>query len=125
MLSIQGVFSGTLRTAQLEMDLGARPNTIVFRGMDLVAGLLSGNRSLSGILYWAVGTGDPNWDAAPPPPNLRVRKLQNEIYRKRIEPGQLTYDSATKTMTVRVTFAPNEAVGTLREFGVFGGDASA
>src|SRR5713226_3462541 len=54
-----------------------------------------------------------------------ARALHHEIFRKRIDPGQISYDGAAKTLSVRVTLAPGEATGTLREFGVFGGDASA
>ena len=125
MLSIRGIFSGTLETRSETVSLGERPNLIVFRAMDLVARLLQNQPGLSGLVYWAVGSGDPSWDTTPPQPNLRTTALQHEIYRKRVEAGQIAYDTTTKTITINITFAPGEAVGTLREFGVFGGDATA
>jgi len=125
MLSLRGIFSGTLCTSTGVVPLGDRPNLIVFRAMDLIAGLLKQQPNLAGLLYWAVGSGDLAWDTTPPQPNLRTTALQKEIYRKRIDAGQMAYDPTTKTLTINITFTPDEAVGTLREFGVFGGDAAA
>ena len=93
-----------------------RPNLVVARALDLIAGLLRCQHGLGGIQYWAVGSGDPAWDAnAPPPADRRARALHHEIFRKRIDPGQISYDGAAKTLSVRVTPAPGEATGTLRE----------
>ncbi len=97
---------------------------IVSRALDLIAGLLANRQGLRGILYWAVGTGDPAWDAAPPAIDPATTELQAEIYRKRLDPSQMTYDSSSRTIAVSVVFGPNEAIGTLREFGLFGGDSS-
>jgi beta-lactam-binding protein with PASTA domain len=97
---------------------------IVARGLDLIAALLANRTGLRGIVYWAVGSGDPAWDAAPPTIDPATTGLKAEIYRKRIDPTQATYDSSSRTITVSVTFGPGEAIGMLREFGLFGGDAS-
>ncbi|HEY3079228.1 MAG TPA: PASTA domain-containing protein [Chloroflexota bacterium] len=102
-----------------------RPNLIVVRALDLLAGLLTGQAGLRGILYWAVGTGDPTWGDAPPAPQDGATRLVDELYRRPLDPArQIEYDPLTRTLRLRVAFGPAEAVGVLREFGLFGGDAS-
>ncbi|HEY3079227.1 MAG TPA: hypothetical protein VGM69_04910 [Chloroflexota bacterium] len=102
-----------------------RDNLIVYRSLDLMAELLAGRPGLGGPLYWAVGRGDPAWDAAPPSADPRARRLVDELFRKPLEAGRdVRYDPATKTLELRVSFGPGEAVGTLREFGVFAGNAT-
>ena len=61
-----------------------------------------------------------------------VSELTDEIGRKQISASDMTWvtsngsDSSTPTnrLKVRVTFGANECVGTWREFGLFGGDAT-
>jgi beta-lactam-binding protein with PASTA domain len=100
-------------------------NVVVYRALDLIARLLSNEPGIKGILYWAVGEGDPSWDADPKTADRNATTLVHEIYRKPLDLEQeISYDPETHRLTVAVTFAPDEAVGTLREFGLFGGDAS-
>ena len=103
-----------------------RPNIVVYRALDLIAGLLRCQRSLGGILFWAVGSGDPSWDGNQPAGDRRTTQLVNEIYRKSVDSTQdITYNPETHTVTIRTTIGAHEAVGeSLREFGLFGGDAS-
>ncbi|MCA1568393.1 MAG: PASTA domain-containing protein [Acidobacteria bacterium] len=126
-LKLRGEYQDCLRDLAGREVLRFAPacNTIVYRALDLIAKLLTNEPGMSGILYWAVGSGLPAWDAASPSAERGTTKLVNEIYRKRLDPERdLSYDSATHSLTVRVSFAPDEAVGTLREFGLFGGDAN-
>jgi beta-lactam-binding protein with PASTA domain len=126
-LSVSGQFTDILRDPRGgETAFPARSNLVVARALDLVAGLLARRPALAGLLYWAVGSGDPAWDpmAAPPAPDRRAPALVKEVYRKRLAPGDLSYDPATHVLTVRATFLPGEATADLREFGIFGGDAS-
>src|SRR5581483_5422103 len=69
--------------------------------------------------------GDPAWDAAAPADDPRTARLVNEIYRKPLTLGDVTYHAQTHTLDIRVSFAASEAAGLLREFGIFGGDATA
>jgi len=126
-LKLRGEYQDCLRDLAGRELLRFAPacNTIVYRALDLIAKLLTNEPGMSGILYWAVGSGLPAWDAAPPSAERSTTKLVNEVYRKRIDPERdISYDNATHSLTVRVSFAPDEAVGTLREFGLFGGDAT-
>jgi beta-lactam-binding protein with PASTA domain len=103
-----------------------RSNIVVYSALDLVAGLLRNQDGLNGIQYLAVGTGDPQWDSHPPTPDRRTKRLVNEIYRKAIRPFEhMNYDAGTGRLEIRVSFAEHEAPGPLREFGLFGGHASA
>ncbi|MBS1856646.1 MAG: PASTA domain-containing protein [Acidobacteria bacterium] len=127
MLFLSGEFTDLLRGAEgAGAAFPTRPNLVVARALDLVAALLARRPGIAGLLYWAVGAGDPAWDtlAAPPAPDRRAATLVKEVYRKRLAPGDFTYDPAARALTVRVTFLPGEATADLREFGLFGGDAS-
>src|SRR6266540_3801225 len=101
-----------------------RSNLVVWSALDLIGALLC-NRS-SGLTYLAVGTGDPAWGANPPSADRGRTRLTTEVFRTRLEPGDtLTYDPQAGRVHVRVTIGRGRATGTLREFGLFGGDASA
>lgn len=105
-------------------------NLIVARALDLLAGLLtrgggSPETSLRGILYWAVGEGDAAWDTNRPNASTQTTRLVREIYRKRLDPVRdISFNPATRTISLRVAFGPDQGAGTLREFGIFGGDAT-
>jgi len=102
-----------------------RPNVVVFRALDLIGGLLLGRPGFRGLRYWAVGSGDPAWGDSPPEPDRKVRRLVAETFRKPIDPvNNITFEVATRTLIVHVRFGVDEAVGTLREFGLYGGDAA-
>ena len=100
-------------------------NVVVFRAIDLIAELLRNKQRFKGILYWAVGTGG---QVENPPAEDALRRtwhLSKEIYRKPVTPEKnITYDAASRTITIRVTFGPDEAVGAINEFGLYGGDAT-
>jgi beta-lactam-binding protein with PASTA domain len=126
-LSLTGEYRDSLRDREGRELVGTEPacNTVVYSALDLIARLLSNEPDMRGILYWAVGSGDPSWDANPPLADRNSTKLVSEIYRKHLDAKQdILYDSATRQLVVNVRFAPEEAVGTLREFGLFGGNAT-
>lgn len=83
-------------------------------------------------LFVAVGAGLPAWDQAPPAADTEVAQLVSEIGWKAALPEAVVYldadDNVVQTPTPRlqvtVTFDKDEAVGTLRECGLFGGDAT-
>ena len=91
--------------------------------LDLIGSLLAG-RPTRGIGWLAVGSGDPAWDGAPPPPADRTRThLVQEVWRVPLRSGaELRY--ADGAIDVRVTLPPGIATGALREVGLFGGAAS-
>jgi len=124
-LSIQGKYQDAIRdfNALELLRSSPRSNVVVFRAIDLIAGLLRNEPGLGGISYWAVGSGQRE---QPEAAMRRARRLVNEIYRKPLDPEEdIEFDPKTRTLTIQTTFEAGEAVGDLREFGLFGGDASA
>jgi hypothetical protein len=97
-----------------------------------LASLLRGVTIFPGNLFVAVGAGDAIWDDAVPETTRDVTQLVNEVARQAVNPEEIAYldtnGEATVVNTPRLripaTFGPDEAVGTLRECGLFGGDAT-
>lgn len=107
-------------------ERGWEANLITYRALDLFARLLANEPGLNGALYWAVGEGEEEWDADAPEGDARITRLQREIYRKVLDPvNEIRYDPETRTIHLKIRFEADEAVGTLREFGIFGGNATA
>lgn len=108
-------------------------NTVVDSCSKLIACLMKGQAGQSGLKYWAVGKGDGSWNNdAPPSPTVGDTKLLVETFRKAIRPEDITFldsgnqptDTITNKLQITVTFLENEANGELREFGLFGGNAT-
>lgn len=106
-------------------------NLVVDACSTLIAGLMKG--VLSGVQYFAVGSGSSSWNnASLPSPAAGDTKLLNETYRKAITANDIKFidannaESATPTnrLQISVTFEESEANGELRELGLFGGNAS-
>lgn len=109
-------------------------NTVVDDCSRLIASLMKGQVGYKGITYWAVGSGAGTWDNAnPPAPTVGDTKLFKETYRKAINPSDITFldsngkptTSVTNKLQIKVVFTESEANGELREFGLFGGNATA
>lgn len=87
----------------------------------------------SGNLYWAVGQGAGSWDDAPYSPVSSNKTLQNEVFRKAIPASNRSFidnngnktSSVTNRLQLDIAIESGEANGySLREFGIFGGNAS-
>ena len=109
-------------------------NTVVDDCSRLIASLMKGQAGHKGIAYWAVGSGAGTWDNAnPPAPAVGDTKLVNETFRKAIQPSDIVFldvnDNVTALVTnklqIKVSFLEAEANGELREFGLYGGEATA
>lgn len=109
-------------------------NTVVNDCSKLIACLMKGHGGYAGIKYWAVGSGSASWNnASLPNPSVTDTKLMAETFRKAITPSDITFlddaDKPTQNVTnkiqISITFTENEANGELREFGLYGGNASA
>jgi hypothetical protein len=109
-----------------------RPNLVVDGAFTLLATLLKREPEVEGILFWAVGAGQAGWDRRRPVTLSRTSQLEAEVERLEVPGESISYVDArgvesaepTPTLELRLTFAwPDEAV-TLREFGIFGGDAT-
>lgn len=104
----------------------------------LCAILMKGTRdgeisSFSGIEWFAVGEGDPSWDLSPPAKDQAQTTLESELWRSDVDSGtQVFYldpdtEAISGTPTRMLQFnlvIPFDVVGDLREFGMFGGNAT-
>lgn len=107
-------------------------NLVVNTVLPLIMGMLRGD--LQGIQYWAIGSGSPSWDTTPINPLVTESTLTNEIGRKVIPTSNILFvdpvtfeESDTPTSCVRIfcSFYEDECNGSWREFGIFGGNATA
>lgn len=107
-------------------------NLVVNSFLNLVMSLLKNEDSYSGIQYWAVGSGAPEWDSDLPNPELEATKLTDELGRKAITPEEIKFltpeyeESPTPTNILQIShaFGPDDCNGEWREFGIFGGNAT-
>ena len=106
-------------------------NLVVTSFLNLITYMLK--NSSGGIGYWAVGSGVSSWDSNMPDPVSSATSLTNEIGRAAISPNDIVFlnvsgvstESPTNILQVKHTFGTNECNGTWREFGIFGGNATA
>lgn len=136
---LKGVYNDRLSDSKGRYlwESGWRNNLVVKSCNILLATLMKRQPGHSGILYWAVGAGSEDWDDLTPSPNANDRKLFNEIARKDLALEQIQYldeeDHVTETpssgLQITATFRYEDLGGqdprVLREFGLFGGDATA
>ena len=131
-LLIKGEYTDTIRYANGDVEVIKGENLIVDGLLNLVTALLGVKSGHTGLKYWAVGQGNSSWDTSTPEALTTDTELTNEIGRKQISASDMTWvtsngsDSSkhTNRLKVRVTFGANECVGTWREFGLFGGNAT-
>ncbi|MBA2669175.1 MAG: hypothetical protein H0U67_02255 [Gemmatimonadetes bacterium] len=113
-----------------------RSNLVVATCDLLLAALLRRQEGIAGILFWAVGEGEREWDARLPSPRTTNTRLARELARQALRADQIVYldpsgnpsEAPTARLEVTAEFAGSDfgAEGTqaLREFGLFGGDAT-
>lgn len=111
-------------------------NLIVQDCNPLLAGLMKRDEGMQGIQFLAIGVGDDNWDQEPPQPLWTSSQLTSEVGRQSIAPNQIVYlDSTgqptpnpTNRLQVTAEFRGEDLVEngslSLREFGLFGGNAT-
>lgn len=106
-------------------------NLVVTSFLNLITYMLK--NSSGGISYWAIGQGSSSWDSNMPNPVLSATKLTSEIGRVAISSSEISFLSSSGTTTssptnvlqIKHTFGTDECNGTWREFGIFGGNATA
>jgi len=101
----------------------------------LLAAWCRGESGYDRITYLAVGSGQSSWDTTPPTKSYDATTLETESFRKAVGQVDIVYlDPDTDIPTggtpdakieITVTLLTSEANGTLREFGLFGGTATA
>jgi len=113
-----------------------RSNLIVQNCNVLLAVLMKRHEAMQGLLYWAIGKGVPDWDTNSPNPVSTTSMLNNEVARQAIAAEQIVYindantptENPTTRLEVTMEFKGEDVVTSgslsLREFGLFGGDAS-
>lgn len=131
---IQGIYRDQVRDSRghLVSDSGWLPNTIVDKAWPLIAGLLKNQPKLSGIRFWAVGAGSPEWDHNHVAADPEASRLYKEIHRLGIKREQIIYldengaeaPKPTTRIEISASFTWPGQDQTLREFGLFGGNAS-
>src|SRR3989442_825753 len=131
---LSGEFRDALRSpdGKLVADSGWRRNTIALSAWPLVAGLMRNTPDLRGLQFCAVGEGLSAWDASPPRADEATRTLVREVDRLALALERITYidgfghptNTATARLEATAVFSW-PAPRTLREFGLFGGDATA
>jgi len=133
-----GIYQDCLKAADgsLLWQSDWRDNLVVESCNILLASLMKREAGISGILYWAVGSGEGTWDALMPSPEPTDTQLQNEVARKNIVADDIVFldaagvpsETPTARLQVSATFGDEELGGegtvSLREFGLFGGDAT-
>lgn len=115
---------------------GWRTNRIVLKCDRLLSALLKGEAGIQGLLYLAVGEGEAVWDDSNPDPAETATQLRNELIRYPLAAEQITFldsvgqptSAPTHRLQITVEIKGTDFVLTgyqsLREFGLFGGDAS-
>lgn len=138
---IKGCYHDALTDShgRVQWQSGWRPNLIFQPCNVLLAALMKGHPNMGGILYWAVGAGEDDWHSNPPSPLVTTSQLTREVGRKALTEEHIVYlDYADKPMDppstpsnrleITAIFKGEDFVsnGTqpLREFGLFGGDAT-
>ena len=108
-------------------------NLVVNSFLNLVMCLLKQQSGYTGIQYWAVGSGAPSWDTSMPTPELTATRLTSEIGRVPITADELAFldqdykvvSTPTNILQISHTFGADDCNGVWREFGIFGGNATA
>lgn len=108
-------------------------NLVVSSFLKLIMCLLKQENGYSGIQYWAVGSGASSWDSNTPNPTLDSTGLTSELGRSAINKDNIIFlnsnyeksNTPTNIIQVSHTFGTSECNGVWREFGLFGGNATA
>ncbi len=145
---VQGIYRDLLTgpSGRVRHDSGWRPNLVVRSAGRLIAALMKDPSTLGGIRYLAVGEGEREWDFGDRTPVADTQTLCHEVARPEVKPENIVYldeqcdtevvecqvsDQPTAHLEISVVLRGADlALGIdeaqpLREFGLFGGDATA
>jgi hypothetical protein len=109
---------------QVYWDSGWRSNLVVQNCSLLLAALMKRQEGMQGILYWAVGAGKKEWDALSPSPRLSDSPDQIVYLDDAGEPSDRPTNCLEATAAFRGEDLVSNGFQPLREFGLFGGDAT-
>lgn len=108
-------------------------NLVVNSFLKLVMCLLKQQGGYSGIQYWAIGSGASSWDSNLPTPELGATRLTSELGRAPISSDNISFlnsnyeevSTPTNILQIKHVFGTGDCNGVWREFGIFGGNATA
>lgn len=99
----------------------------------LVASIFKQHDGITPNLYWAIGSGDDDWDTEnPPKPSRADSSLVHEIGRKAIDFHNIKFvdnngresEAPTNRILISQTFLTDECNGKWMEMAIFGGNAT-
>lgn len=133
MLKAKGYIRDTLYNDMGEIDFQSNweENCVCIGLKTLTCGLMAQEASYLGNFWIANGTGDVSWDGNLPTALSTTTQLVAEAARKVVtsivylDSGDNVVATPTKTIKFTTTFLNAESIGDIREFGLFGGDATA
>lgn len=131
---IIGEFQDTITFADGRVEVMDWNRNMIVNGISkLVACLMKKQSGHTGLSYWAIGQGLEEWDDNLPTAQATDERLTSEIGRKAIPASAITFVDAngqptsgiTNRIQITLEFMENECNGRWREFGIYGGNASA
>ncbi|TFG44519.1 MAG: hypothetical protein E4H43_00205 [Bacteroidia bacterium] len=134
-LIIKGCYCDVLTDSRDLVQRGWRSNLIVQNCNLLLAALMKNDNNMQGILYLAIGEGKDDWDLSHQVPLLTTTKLAKEVTRLEITENQVVYldnldkpvETISNRLEITIKFRGEDFISngfqTIREFGLFGGDA--
>lgn len=130
---VTGEYTDTIKHLDGTVEIYEGRNLVVNGIYHLITSLFSNKEGYIGLQYWAIGSGEEDWDEGEPTaPQVSDTTLHSELGRKEIQPGDCRFVDAqgetastpTNRLAVKVIFGYDECIGTWREFGLFGGNAT-
>lgn len=133
---IKGCYCDVLTDSHSRVQRGWHSNLIVRNCNLLLAALMKNDKNMQGILYLAIGEGEEDWDSSRPIPLLTTSKLAKEVARMEITENQVVYldnldkpiETISNHLEITIKFMGEDFTSngfqTVREFGLFGGDAN-
>lgn len=135
-IKIKGCYYDVIADSHGRLHSGWRSNLIVRNCNLLLAALMKNEINMQGILYLAIGEGKDDWDSSRPVPLLTTSKLAKEVARMEITENQVVYldnlnkpvETISNRLEITIKFRGEDFISnvfqTVREFGLFGGDAT-
>ncbi len=135
-IKIKGCYCDVLTDSNGRVQQGWHSNLIVRNCNLLLAALMKNEINMQGILYLGIGEGEDDWDSSRPVPLMTTTKLAKEVARLEITKNQVVYldnlekpvETISNRLEITIKFRGEDFISngfqTIREFGLFGGDAT-
>lgn len=132
LFNVTGEWKDVIRHSDGTIEETSWSHNLVVKSITTLIASLIGGQGVLGDIYWAVGSGDPDWDTNPVDPTLEETQLTNEIGRKRIftntnvefyDETNNHSDDPTNKLHITTIFEEQDCNGDWREFGLFAGES--